>query len=159
MSSSCNNSLLNPGTVPPAVNRWQMLAYGGPSVGLVFLVSPMGVIQGIYAKYFGLSLSVIAGVLLLSRIFDAVIDPLIGYASDRYRVRTGTRKPFVLVGSLGLIVCSYFLFVPPDNVTVAYFTFWLMAFYVASTLKQIPLMAWGGEITAEPKQRTALFAV
>lgn len=160
MNNRDNHATHNADNEPlPTLTKWQMLAYGGPSVGLVFLTAPMGVLQGIYAKYFGIPLAVLAGVLLLSRLFDAVIDPLIGFVSDRYRVRTGTRKPFVLAGSLGLIVCSYFLFVPPVDVSVAYFTFWIMVFYVASTIKHIPLTAWGSEITAEPKERTAIFAV
>jgi len=160
MNISDNNPKNNLGSEPlPTLTKWQMLAYGGPTVGLVFLIAPIGVLQGIYAKYFGIPLAVLAGILLLTRIFDAVIDPLIGYVSDRYRVRTGTRKPFVLFGCLGTIVCSYFLFVPPVDVSVAYFTFWMMAFYVASTIMNIPFMAWGGEITADPKERTAIFAV
>ena len=160
MNISNNNPKNNLGSESlPTLTKWQMLAYGGPAVGMIFLAAPMGVIQGIYAKYFGIPLAVLAGVLLLSRLFDAVIDPLIGYLSDRYRVRTGTRKPFVLAGSLGLIVCSYFLFVPPVDVSVAYFTFWMLAFYFALTVMNIPLMSWGSEITADPKERTAIFAV
>ena len=160
MNNSDNQPKCNLGNeLPPTLTKWQMVAYGGPSVGLIFLISPMGVLQGIYAKHFEVSLTVLAGILLLSRIFDAVIDPLVGYVSDRYRVRTGTRKPLVLMGSLGLIVCSYFLYVPPENVTVAYIAFWMVAFYTASTVKNIPLMAWGSEITADPKDRTAVFAI
>ena len=44
-----------------------------PTVGTVFLVAPIvGVLQGVYATYFGLSLSAIAAVLLVARLFDAI---------------------------------------------------------------------------------------
>ena len=104
------------------VSKWQALAFSGPSIGLAFFMGPMGVIQGIYAKYYGVGLTTLAAVPLIGRIFDALTDPLLGHYSDRYRGRTGTCKPFMLVDSLCLIPCSYFLFVPPAEVSAVYFT-------------------------------------
>ena len=53
------------------------LVYGSALLPVYFLVGPIVILQGIYAKYFGLDLTVIAMVLLLSRVFDAVTDPLL----------------------------------------------------------------------------------
>ena len=58
---------------------------------MTFMSGAMNIVQSLYAKYFGLSLAAIASILLLSRIFDAITDPLIGYWSDRYQRRRGTR--------------------------------------------------------------------
>ena len=124
------------------ITNWKLLAFSAPSIGLVFLVGPMSIIQGIYSKYFGVSLTTLAAILLLCRLFDAVSDPLIGHLSDRYRAATGTRKPFILVGGISLIVSSYFLFIPPENVSTAYITFWMLAFYLASTIKNLPTNSW-----------------
>ena len=143
----------------PSLTNWKILAFSAPSVGLMFLVGPMSIVQGIYAKYFGIPLTTLAAILLLCRLFDAFSDPLIGYFSDRYRARTGTRKPFVLVGGLSLIVCSYFLFVPPDNVSTTYITFWMIAFYAVYTLNSIPAYAWAGEMTSYPEERARIFSV
>ena len=69
-------------------------AYAIPSIGMALISSPVTpVLGGIYAKHFGLSLAAIASVMLIARIFDAVTDPVIGYYSDRWRIRTGSRKP------------------------------------------------------------------
>ena len=73
------------------LSNWQILAFSAPSVGMVFLTAPMSIVQGVYAKYFGVPLTTLAGILLLCRLFDAFSDPLMGYFSDRYRARTGTR--------------------------------------------------------------------
>ena len=108
----------------PMLTLKQQLAYVVPSIGVIFLMGPINVVQGIYAKYFGLSLTSIATVMLVARIFDAVTDPLIGYYSDRFRAITGTRKPFILLGAVLLVPCSYFLFVPHQGVGVVYFAFW-----------------------------------
>ena len=145
--------------LPQGLNNWKILAFSAPSVGLMFLVAPISIVQGIYAKYFGVPLTTLAGILLLCRLFDAFSDPLIGYFSDRYRARTGTRKPFVLVGGLLLIVCSYFLFVPPDNVSTTYITFWMISFYAVYTLNSIPAYAWGGEMSSYSEERARIFSV
>ena len=84
-----------------------VVAYSLPLLSLDFLVAPiMSILQGIYAKYYGLELTAIASVLIIARVFDGVSDPLIGYWSDRMRAR----KPFVLAGGALFIVCAYFLF-------------------------------------------------
>ena len=140
-----------------ALSRWQALAIGMPSAGMYFLMGPMGVIQGIYAKYFGLALTTVAVVLVLGRFFDAVTDPLIAYYSDLYRARYGTRKPFVLIGGLGLIPCSYFLFIPPENVSAVYFMTWMLLFYLFATIKTIPTNAWASESTSDSIERTTVF--
>ena len=140
-------------------SRWQVLAFSAPSIGLAFFMGPLGVIQGIYAKHYGVALTTLAAVLLIGRIFDAVTDPLIGHYSDRYRARWGTRKPFMLVGGLCLIPCSYFLFVPPAEVSVVYFTLWSLLFYLALTVMFIPMNAWASELYSNSVERTTLFTV
>ncbi len=117
---------------------------------MTWLGAPIPILQGIYAKYYGFSLTTLATIILLARFFDAITDPLIGYYSDRYARRTGTRKPFILAGGLLLILSAYFLYVPiggdigeSSNVSVAYFTFWFMALYLAMTLFEIPHSALG----------------
>lgn len=154
-----NNIGRNSASNDTTFRKIQAVAFATPSIGLIFFMGPMSVIQGIYAKHYGIALTSLAGIILISRIFDAVTDPLIGYLSDNYRARTGTRKSFVLVGGLCLIPCSYFLFVPPDDVTITYVAFWLLAFYLAATVKNISTLAWASEVTSDAKERTMLFSV
>jgi len=155
-----NKSNSDKGTNPAAsFSTLQALAFSAPSISLAFFMGPMGVIQGIYAKYYGVALTTLAAVLLVGRIFDAVTDPLIGHYSDRYRARMGTRKPFMLVGGICLIPCSYFLFVPPTEVSVVYFTLWSLLYYLALTVMNIPMYAWASELHSDSVERTALFTV
>lgn len=140
--------------------RLQALAYVAPQIGIVLLAAPIAaVLGGIYAKHYGLSLSTIAAVMLMARLFDAVSDPLIGYYSDQWRSKTGTRKPFILVGALLLVPCSYFLFVPPEGIGTGYFALWYLAFYFTLTLFMIPYMAWANEFTDNSKDKTFVFSL
>ena len=87
------------------LSRKVLAAYAAPAFSQALIHGPVGtVIQGIYGKHFGVALASIAIVLVVSRVFDAVTDPVIGYLSDRYRSRWGKRKPWLLVGSLIAVV-------------------------------------------------------
>ena len=146
--------------------------YSLPHLTASWLIGPIAIIQGIYAKYYGLSLSTIALVILFARMFDALSDPAIGFFSDLHYSRTGTRKPFIVVGGLLFILSSYFLFVPlgaetpkisadvsimPDSVSAIYFTFWFVLFYLSWTLFEIPHTAWGGELACTSADKTKVY--
>ena len=145
----------------------QQLSYALPVIGVAFLMGPLTILQGIYAKYFSVPLTTIALVLLVSRLFDAVTDPLIGYFSDRCHARWGTRKHFVAIGGGLLILSSYFLYVPVDiqtigpatNVSGAYFLVWFLAFYLSYTLFDIPHLAWGGEISSNSVDKNTVYGL
>ena len=134
------------------------LVYALPVMALSFLYGPSGaILQGIYAKHFGLTLTTIATVLLISRLFDALSDPIIGYCADRYHARHGTRKPFVVGGGLLFIFASWFLYVPPVNVSPIYFLVCFLAFYFAYTLFEIPHLAWGSELSIDSEDKNRIY--
>ena len=136
----------------------QVLAYTGPMLGSIFLFAPTWfILPGIYGKYFGLELSTIALVVLYSRVFDALTDPLVGYLSDRHRAKGGSRKPWIAVGGIAMILSSFFFFGPPANVTAGYFLLWSFVFYLSFTIFYIPYTAWASEIAPSYDGRTKLY--
>ena len=138
----------------------QYLTYALPTMIMGFLLYPVQLLlAGMYAKHFGLLLTTIASVVFVARLFDAVTDPLIGYLSDRYCIRKGTRKPWVIIGCLGTVISGYYLFTPPDNVSVGYFLCWYMAFYLAFTVFEIPHMTWGGELAISSHQKNRIYSL
>ena len=165
-SASTSTRIVTP---PPrqSLSETQHLAYAAPTMMVMFLWSPMGILQGIYAKYYGVALTTIATVLLLARVFDAVTDPLIGYWSDRIQTKFGTRKPFIVAGGLLFIVSSYFLYVPVDPNTVdaltvvstAYFLVWFLLFYLAWTLFEIPHLAWAAELASSSQAKNKIYSL
>ena len=65
-------------------SRWGVLIFALPALPIAMMHIPVGaVIPGFYAKHTATTLTSIGVVFLVSRIFDAVIDPTIGYLSDR----------------------------------------------------------------------------
>ena len=161
------NTLIEPENLGVSLSLSDYLSYCAPCIVSVWLVSPLYIIQGIYAKYYGLSLTILASIILAARFFDAITDPLIGYCSDRYYRRNGSRKPFVLVGGLLLIVSSYFLYVPNvvegvgagsvAKISTVYFVVWFFAFYLAYTVIEIPHIAWASDLAKTASEKSKIY--
>jgi GPH family glycoside/pentoside/hexuronide:cation symporter len=142
------------------LSYFQVFAFASPSLALMLLISPIGLLPSIFAKYYGLSLVGLGAVLLFIRVFDSITDVLVGYFSDRYRLRHGTRKPFVVAGGLLALPCAYFLVNPPGGeVTELSYALGSMSFYLCYTLFNIPKFTWAGELTMDPRERTLIFSV
>src|SRR3984885_9325503 len=102
------------------------------------LWTPLNVMQGIYIKYYGFSIGLLAAILLASRLYDAVADIAIGSLSDWSKAKTGRRKPLFALGAALFAVCALFVYIPPKSVGPFYLTFWLFAFFTAYAMTTIP---------------------
>ncbi len=141
----------------PGLSIVVLAAYAAPAFSQALIHGPVNtVLQGVYGKHFGLPLTSIAMVLVISRIFDGITDPLIGYLSDRYRTRWGQRKPWLVAGSLLAVVACWFLYVPPEEVTTGSFLFWFLLAYLGWTISEIPYRAWMAEISEDYNERTRI---
>jgi glycoside/pentoside/hexuronide:cation symporter, GPH family len=115
------------------------------------------ILPGMYAKYFGLSLTSVAGVVLLIRLFDGASDLTVGYLSDRRRAGGGSRKPWVIAGGLGTLAACYFLLLPPTPATTRYYLLASLAYFAAFAIGEIPHLAWGNELTLDYHRRAGVF--
>ncbi len=117
--------------------------------------SPMGgVLPGLYAKHAAVTLADLGLILIISRVFDAITDPLIGIASDRIETRFGSRKPWVFSGLLLGAIGFYFLMLPTESTGKLYFFFWSLVLYLAWTMIDIPVRAWSTELTHHYDERS-----
>lgn len=142
------------------VRMLPMLAYAMPGFLSAFVHLPAGgILPTIYSTEFGLSLTLVGTALLISRSADVVIDPLIGWLSDRTGGRLGARKPWVILGLLLTVVSTWFLFAPPQHPSYGYFLLWYTAIYIAWSLIEIPHTAWGFEITRDYDARSKIVTI
>jgi GPH family glycoside/pentoside/hexuronide:cation symporter len=134
-----------------------VVAYALPAFSQSLIHGPVGsVIQGIYARDFGVPLAAIASVLFFASLVDAAANPAVGYASDRHRRAGGTRRAWVLGGTVVCMLATWFLYAPAPPVTAAYFLGWLVLAYVGWALVEVPHAAWMPEITRDDADRTRL---
>ena len=79
-------------------------AYGGPALsGMIFTLAPANYLPSFYVEEKGLSLGAVGLILFAARLWDAVIDPLIGAWSDRRVGRFGRRKLWICASAPPLI--------------------------------------------------------
>lgn len=118
----------------------------------------------IYNITLGLSPSLIGLVLMISRIFDAFTDPLIGRWSDNARTRWGRRRPFIFVGSFLTALAFVLVWMVPESwagQTQPLFIYYLCAmlvFYFCATIQVVPYHTLGLEMTADYDERTSVSA-
>ena len=135
-----------------------LISFCLPTMALSILVAPAtSVLPGVYAKYFGLSLTTVAFAVLIARLLDAITDPLIGYLSDRSIRRGGSRKAWVIFGGIASLAAGWCLYAPIAQPTFAYFLVSYVVFYVAMTSMDIPHNAWASELAHDYQDRTRIF--
>ena len=81
-----------------------------------------------YSNVFGLSLADAGVLMLITRIWDAVSDPMMGIIADRTRTRWGKYRPYLLFFALPFALCGILLFTTPEagKKVWAYVTYLLM---------------------------------
>jgi len=105
---------------------------------------------------------VIGTIFFGSKLWDAVSDPLIGYLSDRTRLRIGRRKSWMYASAIPILAMSIMLWSPPLGLNESEQMIWVvvsvLGFYTAFTIFSIPQMALGLELSPSPHERARVFA-
>lgn len=110
-----------------------------------------------YAHIFGIGLEHAAVLFLITRIWDAVSDPMMGIIADRTNTRWGKYRPYVLWFAVPFAVCGVLLFTTPDfsqagKLIWAYVTYILMM--TVYTGINVPYGAMLGVITPSSAEKT-----
>lgn len=112
-----------------------------------------------YTEVFGLTAGAAGWLLLFSRLWDAVNDPLMGALADRTRTRWGKFRPYLLWIAIPIWAAGVLMFTTPDldqdgKVVYAYVTYiFMMMMYTAIN---IPYSALMGVITPSTQERAQL---
>ena len=104
-----------------------------------------------------------AGVLVtIAKVWDVIIDPVIGARSDRSLARHGSRRPYMLAGAIALPVFFVLTFAVPAAVGPVIGGIWvLLAFMITATafsLFQVPYIALPAELASGYDERTRLIS-
>lgn len=97
------------------------------------------------------------------RLFDSVLDPIMGFISDNTRSVWGRRRQYVFSGAILLgiaFVVMWQLYASSGvNYNFTYFLLWSLVFYLGLTIFSIPYVAMGYEMSDDYHERTSIMAV
>lgn len=110
-----------------------------------------------YSNIFGLSLIDAGMLMLVTRVWDAVSDPMMGVICDRTHTRWGKYRPYLLWVALPFALCGVMLFMTPDTgygfkLFWAYFTYILMM--TCYTAINVPYGAMLDVVTTSSQEKT-----
>src|SRR5690606_10571914 len=97
----------------------------------------------------------------ISRIWDAISDPLVGYLSDRTRTRLGRRRSWIVWSIVPTGATFVMVFAPPDALEGAALVTWMavaiIGFYSAMTMFFVPHLSLGAELSKSYHERSRLY--
>ncbi len=152
----------------------QLIAYGFGGIIPIALFNIAGQLMGLIGNIsLGLSAFWLGVIMIIPRLWDAISDPMVGHISDNARTRWGRRRPFLLIGGISVAISFVLMWWIPNGDLVhhwfpteaafkwfqlVYILFWLLIFFTACTVFEIPHGALGMEMSSDPHERTRLFS-
>jgi len=138
------------------------LAYGAGDLGAAITAA----ITGFFLNAFLLDVAqlrpgLVGIIFLVSTIWDAITDPIVGNLSDRTRTRWGRRRPWLLFGALPFGLTFIMQWLVPDLDENGLFLYYLAAALLlktAFTVVNIPYTSMTPELTPNYNERTRLTA-
>jgi GPH family glycoside/pentoside/hexuronide:cation symporter len=114
-----------------------------------------------YTDVFGISAAAAGTMIFVTRIVDAITDPLMGAIADRTESRFGKFRPYLLFAGLPLAASGVLTFTTPDlggtgKLIWAYATYSFLM--LAYTVVSMPYSALSGVMTARSQERTTLIS-
>ena len=112
-----------------------------------------------YTDVYGITAIAAGSLILISRIWDGIFDPMMGVIADRTNTRWGKFRPYLIWGSIPLAILGVLTFTTPNfdytgKLIYAWITFIL--FMMAYTAINIPYSSLLGVITPDPIERTSV---
>jgi GPH family glycoside/pentoside/hexuronide:cation symporter len=137
------------GMLPAVVGSWAMYYYAPPPD------------DGTLKPY--IPLAIVGIVLFLGRLAEALLNPFVGYWSDRIRTRLGRRIPFMLIGTPIMVTAFVFMWYPlvlhESMVNAVYVAFLAIVTHSMFAIVVAPYLSLLPELTPYNNERITVSSV
>jgi len=139
-----------------------ILSFCAPTFGVGFMFFLVGLYMTPFATdVLLISPGAMGAIFLISRLWDAISDPIAGFLSDRTRSSLGRRRPWIAASVIPICGMYVMMWSPPEdlqgNVLVVWMALGVIGFYTAMTIFIVPHTALGAELTDAYHDRTRIF--
>jgi Na+/melibiose symporter-like transporter len=143
------------------LSRGTIARYATGSLGTGGFATLPGLVLTYYlTDSLGVAALAAGAVITVAKVWDVVIDPVIGALTDRDLARHGSRRRLMLIGALALPVLFALTFAVPPSLGPVVAGIWvLLAFTLTATAfshDQVPYIALPAELTPRYDERTRL---
>ena len=136
------------------------LAFGAGDIGPAIATAIMSFFLLYFFTDVALLSPAVAGVILLiSKLWDAINDPVVGTLSDKVHTRWGRRRPWFLFGAIPFGITFFLLFLVPNVGAAGKFWYYLIVSLMldtAFTVVNVPYTALTPELSRDYDERTSL---
>jgi sugar (glycoside-pentoside-hexuronide) transporter len=154
-SVAAGSAPIDAATAPPALPLHVRMAYGLGDVASQFVWTiTSSYLALFYTDAVGFPAASVAALMLIARVFDAVIDPFIGAMAERTRTRWGRFRPWILFGMLPLAVLVVLAFTAPFGDGTLGFVFAVVTYGLLGALYSAVNVPYGA-LSAVMSERTA----
>ena len=146
-----------------SLSRGQISRYAIGSLGTGGFATLPGLVLVYYlTDSLGVTALAAGAIVTAAKVWDVLIDPVIGGISDRALAHSGTRRGMMRLGAIGLPIAFVLTFAVPAGFGPLPAGLWvLVAFMLAATcfsLFQVPYIALPAELTDDYRERTRLLS-
>ena len=146
------------------MSKWEIIAYSGGEI----YGGGYAALLGVVLTFFLTNLILVgiknaelyaAIIIVVSKVWDAISDPLMGVISDNTRSRLGRRRPWIIIGGALVPVAFAIMFLPwakgieNQGLRIAYACFAYFLLCTVNTISQVPFMSLSAEISTDYKER------
>jgi GPH family glycoside/pentoside/hexuronide:cation symporter len=138
------------------------LSFGIGTVGVSIVLNTVSVyFPTLMSTVLGVSPAIAGALMTGSKLYDIVVDVIIGNASDRTQSRWGRRRPYLLAGALTSFASLLMIFIVPmleGTALIAYMGAALIVYSTGYALFNVPYLAMPAEMTDGYHQRLHLIS-
>lgn len=150
-----NNGAISHEVVPVK----EKVSYALTNTGQTMIYGLFSMLMLFMTDYLYLAPSVAGLIITLTRIFDAVNDPIMGQVVDKTKTKWGKCRPYMLLTPIPVALVAMAMFAPIGLTGTSGMTYAIiiyLLFTVVYTANDIPFWGMSAVITTEPKQRVQI---
>ena len=137
----------------------EKLAYGAGALMDGGGVALMACVMVKYMTNLGIAMGIASTIFMISKLWDAITDPIMGFITDNTRGKHGRRKPYLFWGGISLMFAIFLLFAPIRDWgmsvggAIAYITIFYLVWNTCSTVTMVPYCSLASDISPNHSER------
>ena len=134
-----------------------VFAFGLPGMPLASVLLILGVYVPRYYVSLGVSFAAVGLAVLVVRLADISLDPILGLLMDRTKTPIGRYRPWLLLGVPVAMYGLYRLLVFHPDVTAAQMVIWLLVTYAGYSMMVLSLASWAAVLSTDYNDRSRVY--